>query len=374
MFEVGHEVQVAAPSSFAGAVSVSGLRHVPFPDASAEAMGAVFGRIPQLTMRAADDLVIREVFGRLDAAAALPTVRKIVESWRPDVVVREPAELSSYVVAEQLGIPQVQVNIGLDRFLDKLSVLGEPLAELGSRNGVAGLVDLPRWTLAPPSFDLAASGASTAPERFRDRLAVGDAPRTLPEWWPGCDDPIVYVTFGSVTAQLGFFPAFYARALATLADTPVRVLLTLGEAGTPDALGPVPANAHVERWWPQVELMPHVSAVVGHGGFGTTLLALAAGVPQVVVPLFTSDQYDNAARVAAVHAGIALLDPDVDERRAGEMVPAGPTAIAALPDAVFEVIRDKDLHAGARRLASEMGELPDAADCSAALADLVASR
>ena len=34
--------------------------------------------------------------------------------------------------------------------------------------------------------------------------------------------------------------------------------------------------------------------MVGHGGFGTTLGALLAGVPQVVVPLF-ADQPHNAA-------------------------------------------------------------------------------
>ena len=45
---------------------------------------------------------------------------------------------------------------------------------------------------------------------------------------------------------------------------------------------------------------------VGHGGFGTTMLALAAGVPQVIVPLFASDQHVNARHVAATGAGVCL--------------------------------------------------------------------
>ena len=49
--------------------------------------------------------------------------------------------------------------------------------------------------------------------------------------------------------------------------------------------------------------MPHAAAVVGHGGFGTTMMALAAGVPQVVVPLFAFDQTINAERVAASAPG-----------------------------------------------------------------------
>ena len=43
--------------------------------------------------------------------------------------------------------------------------------------------------------------------------------------------------------------------------------------------------------------------MVGHGGFGTTLGALLAGVPQVVVPLF-ADQPSNAERIAAIGAGL----------------------------------------------------------------------
>jgi UDP:flavonoid glycosyltransferase YjiC (YdhE family) len=45
--------------------------------------------------------------------------------------------------------------------------------------------------------------------------------------------------------------------------------------------------------------------MVGHGGSGSTLQALAAGVLQVLVPLFV-DGPANAGRVAELGAGIAL--------------------------------------------------------------------
>ncbi len=51
-------------------------------------------------------------------------------------------------------------------------------------------------------------------------------------------------------------------------------------------------------------MLAHASAMVGHGGFGTTMGALAAGVPQVVVPLFSFDQVVNGDHVAAVGAGL----------------------------------------------------------------------
>ncbi len=51
-------------------------------------------------------------------------------------------------------------------------------------------------------------------------------------------------------------------------------------------------------------MLKRATVVVCHGGGGTTLGALAAGVPLVVVPLFSSDQYINARRVSATGAGV----------------------------------------------------------------------
>jgi rhamnosyltransferase subunit B len=48
--------------------------------------------------------------------------------------------------------------------------------------------------------------------------------------------------------------------------------------------------------------LPHVAALVHHGGIGTTAQALAAGIPQLIMPL-SFDQPDNAARVARLGAG-----------------------------------------------------------------------
>ena len=53
--------------------------------------------------------------------------------------------------------------------------------------------------------------------------------------------------------------------------------------------------------------MPRAAAVVGHGGSGSTLTALAAGVPLALVPLFV-DGPENARRVAGAGAAIVVDD------------------------------------------------------------------
>jgi MGT family glycosyltransferase len=157
---------------------------------------------------------------------------------------------------------------------------------------VAAIRASPLISLTPPALD-----DGPALHRFR---AEPTAPR--PNRW---GEPLVYVTFGSVTADTPLYPRVYRAALEELADLPVRVLMTIGHHGDLADLGPVPANAVVERWVPQAEVAAHAVAIVCHGGYGTTVGALSAGVPLVLAPLF-ADQGRNAARVAEIGAGLAL--------------------------------------------------------------------
>jgi UDP:flavonoid glycosyltransferase YjiC (YdhE family) len=51
--------------------------------------------------------------------------------------------------------------------------------------------------------------------------------------------------------------------------------------------------------------MPGAAAIIGHGGLGTVLRALAHGVPQLMLPL-GRDQAFNAGRVEQLGAGIEV--------------------------------------------------------------------
>ena len=54
-------------------------------------------------------------------------------------------------------------------------------------------------------------------------------------------------------------------------------------------------------------MLPACRAVVTHGGLGTTLRALAHGVPLVLLPL-GRDQHVNAARGEELGAGVVGVD------------------------------------------------------------------
>jgi MGT family glycosyltransferase len=161
------------------------------------------------------------------------------------------------------------------------------------------------------------------------------------------DLPLVYLTFGTVAATIPPFAAALVTAVGAVATLPVRVLLTLGEGADPAAFAELPANVHGERWIPQAGVLPHASAVVCHGGYGSVQGALAAGVPLVVSPQFADQPY-NAERVAALGAGVAL--------------PLGPPEPQALEEAVGTVLAERTYRSAAAALAEEIRALPPAAE------------
>jgi UDP:flavonoid glycosyltransferase YjiC (YdhE family) len=65
---------------------------------------------------------------------------------------------------------------------------------------------------------------------------------------------------------------------------------------------PLPPFIRHVPFAPLGALLPRCAAIVHHGGIGTTAAALAAGVPQLVLP-FAYDQFDNAAQVRRLGVG-----------------------------------------------------------------------
>jgi UDP:flavonoid glycosyltransferase YjiC (YdhE family) len=309
----GHEVVVAAPGSARGMVERAGFAFHALgePWDRAAKWAPVFnGGAPGAAH------VVQELFIALDARAALPGMIALVHNDRPDLIVRETTEFSSCVAAAHFDVPVVDVGLHLDAAIDTdagLRALAAPALEL-----------LGPFRLNAPVVTLSPFGDTAAVTRFRH--PAGER----------VDASLVYVSFGSEIRS----PDLFRATAHALADVPKRVLMTIGRHVDPDALGPLPANVRVEPWIDQAAVMPHAAAMVGHGGSGSTLAALAAGVPVAFVPQFV-DGPANAERVAALGAGIVAAD---------------------VAHAVHALLEDGSYRDAAERVASEIRALPPVDD------------
>ena len=90
--------------------------------------------------------------------------------------------------------------------------------------------------------------------------------------------------------QVGALTSLTNRRVARHLDA--EFVLALGDAD-PSSLGELPDNVRAAGWVPLSALLPTCAALVHHGGAGSTLTAIDAGVTQLVLP-HGADQYMNA--------------------------------------------------------------------------------
>jgi UDP:flavonoid glycosyltransferase YjiC (YdhE family) len=359
----GHDVLASAQRQFGGNVERLGLAFAPVGEPSRDEWMPLMGGFAEMEMDRANRVMIGEFFAGLDVRAELPALSDLVESWRPDAIVRESWEFGSELLAERHGIPILRVGLGLAGIETETIELAAPAvdkarAELGLGSDPAGkrLAATPYMTMMP--VELEDPATSMPPQIRRFRFEVNSAAEELSDWWPGNEDPLVYLTFGSVAAgaHLPYYPALYRAAIEALAPLAIRILLTVGEPAREIAeLGEVPSNVHVETWVPHDDVARRADVIVCHGGFGSTLGALAHGTPLVVLPLFSNDQWANGEAVARAGAGITIAD-DASERKVLDL--PGAATIGELARAVTSVLESPTYRREAVRVADAIRALP----------------
>lgn len=153
--------------------------------------------------------------------------------------------------------------------------------------------------------------------------------------------PPVCIGFGSMTSEDP--KATTGVVLEAVKQAGVRCVLLSGWAGlSPEALPPtVFLTRSVAHSW----LYPRCSAVVHHGGAGTTAAALRAGVPAIVVP-FHGDQPFWASRVKVAGTGPAPIPK--------KQLTAKALAAALVQATTDEVMKARCAEVGAR-VRSEAG-------------------
>ncbi|MDB5299956.1 MAG: glycosyl transferase [Phycisphaerales bacterium] len=146
----------------------------------------------------------------------------------------------------------------------------------------------PDW-FAPPQADWPPHARLTGFPLYDER-GVSDLSPDLRQFLNEGKPPIAF-TFGSAMQHAHELLEQSARACALLGRR--GLLLTRHQEQVPQRL---PTGVIHINFAPFSELLPHCAALVHHGGIGTASQALAAGIPQLILP-HTHDQPDNAMRL-----------------------------------------------------------------------------
>jgi MGT family glycosyltransferase len=337
----GHAVRVLGPADLLGPVRACGLDAVALDPRIAQVEVHDYEAKGLASLRRG----LVELMARGDLERA--DLQRAIEDFKPDALLVDTNAYGGLAGAEASGLPFALVNPSLLAYPGR----GIPPYGLGlkpARGPLGRVRDALLWPLVvrtytrammPPLNALRAS-AGLAPLRDPiehmnrpDRLFVlsgepleyprvdapehvrfvgaqlWDPPVDVPEWLREDGDPWVLVT---CSTDYQADEALAAAAIEALRDEPVRVIVTLGDAGA-DGLPSAP-NARIERFVPHGPVLERAAAVVCHGGMGIVQKAIGAGVPVVTVP-FGRDQPEVGRRVAESGTGVLVRRKDLSAAR-----------------------------------------------------------
>ncbi len=334
--DAGHEVTFAADRSFADRLPVPVVQSVP----------------EGLTLHDVEELAKAEIldpddpmgwptamFGIVSPRLTIPL---LLAAWegdaRPDLVIHEGSNAGAAVAAARLGIPSVSFHIALTppEFF---------------RGVIARAIELPDEPVLDPRPPSLRPPGGTPTHSIRS-VAWGDPtapPLGGPEEREG--GTTAFVTLGTVA-----FGAVEAlrRSVLEAAEVCDRVLVAVGPAGDPDLLGPVPSHVRLERYVDQAAAFDRADVAIHHGGTGTVLAGLAAGVPQVITPQ-GADQFLNADLLLGHDVGVTVPNEAPD---------------GSVANAVTRLLTDDALRGRVASLRDEVGAMPSPAEVVPLLVEL----
>ncbi len=268
------------------------------------------------------------------------------ERFRSDLIVYVPEAVTALIAASKLQIPSVFFSIGLGHTPSLMNERYSTMRPIYERRNVPKLPQPYAWIdLTPRS--LRPTSSEGWPMRYIEYNGGGLVPLER-----GSSKPCrVAVTLGTLVPSVCGLSPF--RAIIEAAkEVDAEFVIAYG-AGSERDLGPLPANVRAGAWIGLDELSQSSTVAIHHGGFGTTLTMLGAGLPQLILP-HGADQFFNAQ----------LL-----QRRGAAFVPDQNTVNAA---AILSLLSDESLRAAAEDVAAEIGTMPTPADVAPQILRLIA--
>jgi UDP:flavonoid glycosyltransferase YjiC (YdhE family) len=354
----GHEVLVATPLSLVDAVTAAGLPAAVTGPALGFADILMVDRqgrpVPPARGPAEMLASAGKAWGRLAARTLAPT-EKLVDAWKPDLVVAEPSELAGPVVAALRGIPWARHNWGVTSLPGSLPFTA---AELAGELAELGLEALPEPDAVVKVVPADIAGQED-PDGLPTRYVPYNGSGVLPDWaLVKRARPRILLTFGSLVPHMRFrdFVGILGQLAAGLPALGADIVVGVDPAFA-GALGTLPDRVISVGWQPLNLALPACDLLIHHGGSGSMMTALSCGVPQLALPA-NADQFVNAFTLAGVGAGRMLM-------------PDGVTVDAVLAEA-RELLDDPGYAEKAAGLAEQIAAMPAPADVATILAQLAA--
>jgi len=238
-------------------------------------------------------------------------IASLLDQYQPDLVITDHQMFAGAIAATNKNYPYVTsvTAPAAIKVMDELPKVHEwevnQIVALQKEFGINEAGSIACSTLATLVFTSKAFfGEMELAEHFKFIGPVFNRRKTVvPFNWDAFNDikqPKILVSIGT-TFDHEHKKNFFTKVIEAFAAENLHVVVV----SDPALFESWPANFTVQREVPQLDLLPHLDAVVCHGGHNTVCETLMHGLPMVVIPI-AYDQSHVAGRVFRVGAGERL--------------------------------------------------------------------
>lgn len=245
------------------------------------------------------------------AKIMMPGLDRLMESWKPDVIVNDCIAFAGALFAHQHNIPCVtttpvppDVMGDTEKSAPKIFEWQQNLIkQLQQEVGIfEDGIFIHSHKLNMVFTSQAFAGFETVPAHMKFVGPVKGRPNDAPFDWEklhASTNPKIFVSLGTLLVDIR--KAFFEKIIAAFADQPVTII-----AATPaDIFEEWPANFIVSSFVPQTALMPHMDMVICHGGFNTVNDTFRNGLPMLITPI-AYDHFHIAKLIEQAGCGISI--------------------------------------------------------------------
>lgn len=254
-----------------------------------------------------------------------------VDEWKPDVIVNDCITFAGALCAHIKGIPSVTTTPVPPDVIGDTQTSAPKIFEwqqqlikgLQQELGIYGddiFIHSHKLNLVFTSQEFA--GFTETPPHMKFVGPVKGRPNHAAFDWEKlatAKTPKVFVSLGTLLVDIR--AAFFQKLIDAFADQPVTIIA----ATNPDIFEVWPDNFIVNSFVPQTELMPHMDAVICHGGFNTVNDTFTNGLPMLITPI-AYDHFHTAKLIVNAGCGISIRYKRLK--------------IADLQNAVFELLEN----------------------------------
>lgn len=329
--EKGHRVTYATTEEFAPAVKQAGASPLLYQTT----INVEPERIKEMVEKNETPISILK-----ESLEILPQLEELYQNDQPDLIVYDFIAFAGKLFADKLNVPAIRLcssyaqnesfQLGSEEMLKQLKQAEADFQVYLEKENLPAVsfehLAIPEAlniVFMPKSFQI-------KNETFDERFCFvgpslgkrGEQESLLPETG---NRPLMLISLGTA---FNAWPEFYRMCIDAFRNSDWHVVMSTGISIEPDSLGDIPDNFTVRQRVPQLDILAKADLFVSHGGMNSTMEAMNAGVPLVVIP----QMYEQE-----------LTARRVDELGLGVYLPKEEVSVSRLQKAVQDVSGDKEM-------------------------------